>query len=176
MVLRLGVSLPASAIPDVVDLYTSWSVGLVGTGSSTPVLVPWFHYWLTEIETASESVSFEDRRRPFNGELTSEQIGKLAEDLRTGFLLFCNHTPHACRRLFAIPQKAQIQRSSAARNSQVPRWARTGGTKGTCGAHRRTPPAERRCGRRRLRRTIAGTVRICRFGFYSGIARAGSFL
>ena len=92
-ILSLGVSLPASAIPDVVSLYTSWSVGLFGQDPLTPVLVQWLHYWLTEIETASEGVTFEDRRPPFNGELTSKEIGKLAEDLRTGFLLFCNHTP-----------------------------------------------------------------------------------
>jgi len=92
-VLSLGVSLPPSAIPDVVNLYTAWSIGLFGHDPLTPVLVQWLHYWLTEIETASDGVSFEDRRRPFNDELTSKQIGKLAEDLRTGFLLFCNHTP-----------------------------------------------------------------------------------
>jgi len=91
--LKLSVGVPASAIPDVVDLYTAWSIALAGKDPWTPYLVPWFHYWLTEIETTSEGVSFEDRRRPFNGELASEQIGKLAEDLRTGFLLFCNHTP-----------------------------------------------------------------------------------
>lgn len=91
--LKLCVGLPPSAIPDVVDLYSAWSIALAGKDPLTPYLVPWFHYWLTEIETASQGVSFEDRRRPFNGELASEQIGKLAEDLRTGFLLFCNHTP-----------------------------------------------------------------------------------
>jgi hypothetical protein len=92
-VLSLGVNLPASAIPDVVNLYTAWSVGFFGQDPLTPVLVQWLYYWLTEIETPSEGVSIEDRRRPFNDELTSKQIGKLAEDLRTGFLLFCNHTP-----------------------------------------------------------------------------------
>jgi hypothetical protein len=83
-VLSLGLSLPGSAIPDVVNLYTAWSVGLFGQDPLTPVLVQWLNYWLTEIE---------NRETPFNGELTSQQIGKLAEDLRTGFLLFCNHTP-----------------------------------------------------------------------------------
>jgi hypothetical protein len=92
-VLSLGVNLPASAIPDVVNLYTAWSLGLFGQDPITPDLVQRLHYWLTEIETASEGVSIGDRPRLFNDELTSKQIGKLAEDLRTGFLLFCNHTP-----------------------------------------------------------------------------------
>jgi hypothetical protein len=91
--LELAEGLPASAIPEVVDLYSAWSLGLFGNDPLTPFLLPWLHYWLTQIETAPEGVSLEDRRRPFDGELASEKIGKLAEDLRTGFLLFCNRTP-----------------------------------------------------------------------------------
>ena len=33
----------------------------------------------------------EERRRPFNGEI--EQMGRLAEDLQTGFLLLASHAP-----------------------------------------------------------------------------------
>ncbi|MGA7413910.1 MAG: hypothetical protein WBW33_25765, partial [Bryobacteraceae bacterium] len=88
--LENAARLPAASIPDVVALYTSWSFALGGKDPYTPSIVRQLHQWLTEIVTVSES---EERRRPFNGELTSEQIGKLAEDLQTGFLLFCNHTP-----------------------------------------------------------------------------------
>lgn len=91
--LKLGIGLPPSAIPDVVAIYTNWSIVLGGKDPWTPYLVPWLHYWLAQIETESESGGSEERRRFFNGELTPEQIGKLAEDLRTGFLLFCNHAP-----------------------------------------------------------------------------------
>ena len=91
--LKLGANLPASAIPDVVDLYSAWAMGFLGKDATTPYLVPWFHRWLMEIETGREGVRFEDQRRPFNGELTPEQIGKLATDLRTNFLAFSNHTP-----------------------------------------------------------------------------------
>ena len=82
--LALGESLPPAAIPDVVDLYNSWSIGMLGQDPFTPLLVPWLHRWLMEIET---------ERRPFNGELTGDQIGALAGDLRTSFLTFCNHAP-----------------------------------------------------------------------------------
>jgi len=82
--LALGESLPPAAIPDVVDLYNSWSIGMLGQDPYTPLLVPWLHRWLTEIET---------ERRPFNGELTGDQIGALAGNLRTSFLTFCNHAP-----------------------------------------------------------------------------------
>ena len=40
-----------------------------------------------------EVLSVRDQRRPFNGELTHDQIGALAGDLRTGFLSFCNRAP-----------------------------------------------------------------------------------
>jgi hypothetical protein len=36
----------------------------------------------------------ERRPSPFDGELTSEQLRGMTEDLRTGFLLFCNLTPN----------------------------------------------------------------------------------
>jgi hypothetical protein len=87
--LALGDSLPAAAIPDVVDLYNAWSMGMLGQDPLTPLLVPWFYRWLMEIEV----LSVRDQRRPFNGELTRDQIGTLAGDLRTGFLSFCNRAP-----------------------------------------------------------------------------------
>ena len=88
--LTLGDSLPAAAIPDVVDLYTAWSMGMLGQDALTRLLVPWLYRWLMEIEVLSVR---EDHRRPFNGELTRDQIGALAGDLRTGFLSFCNRAP-----------------------------------------------------------------------------------
>jgi hypothetical protein len=91
--LALGDSLPAAAIPDAVDLYIAWSMGMLGQDPFTPLLVPWLYRWLMEIETANEVLSVRDQRRPFNGELTRDQIGALAGDLRTGFLAFCNRAP-----------------------------------------------------------------------------------
>ena len=88
--LALGDSLPAAAIPDVVSLYIGWSMGMLGQDPFTPVTVAWLYRWLREIEVSS----VRDQRRPFNGELTHDQIGALAGDLRTGFLSFCNRAPH----------------------------------------------------------------------------------
>ena len=87
--LKLGSGLPARVIPDVVALYTDWSVVLGGRDAYTPHIVRWFYRWLTEIMKPSNG---ETPRRPFNGEFAG-QVGRLAEDLRTGFLLFCNHAP-----------------------------------------------------------------------------------
>jgi hypothetical protein len=87
--LALGDSLPAAAIPDVVDLYIAWSMGMLGQDPFTPLLVPRLYRWLMEIEV----LNIRDQRRPFNGELTRDQISALAGDLRTGFLSFCNRAP-----------------------------------------------------------------------------------
>lgn len=91
--LRLGQSLPAAAIPDVVDLYIAWSSGMLGQDPLTPLLMQRLYRWLTEIETAREAETFRDRREPFGGEIDHDQISSLESDLRAGFLLFCNRTP-----------------------------------------------------------------------------------
>ena len=91
--LSLGQSLPVAAIPDVVDLYTAWSSGMLGHDPLTPLLMQWLHRWLIEIEAVRDAETFRDRREPFGGELDYERIGSLESDLRSGFLLFCNRTP-----------------------------------------------------------------------------------
>ena len=91
--LGLGENLPAAAIPDVTTLYMSWSLGTLGRDAITPDLLKWFHSWLTEIETARESEDYRQRRKPFGGELTREQVSSLKSNLRTGFLSWCHRTP-----------------------------------------------------------------------------------
>ena len=86
--LRLGANLPAAAIPEVVALYTNWSVVLGGQDPCARYIVRWFHQWLMEITRMPEG---EESRRPFNGEI--EKMGRLAEDLQTGFLLLSSHAP-----------------------------------------------------------------------------------
>ncbi len=88
--LSLGQNLPGAAIPDVVDLYTAWSSGMLGLDPLTPSLLQWLYQWLTEIETARDAEIF---REPFDGEFDHDRIGSLESDLRAGFLLFCNRTP-----------------------------------------------------------------------------------
>ena len=90
--LKLGLRLPAAAVPDIVDLYTTWSLVLAGKDAVTSYTVRWLHYWLTEIETAREGSRVQGQRRLFD-ELTPEQVRKLEDDLRTGFLMFCNRAP-----------------------------------------------------------------------------------
>jgi hypothetical protein len=91
--LSLGESMPVVAIPDVVDMYTTWSSGMLGQDPLTPLLMPWLYHWLTEIEAARDAENFFDLREPFGGELDRDRIASLESDLRAGFLLFCHRTP-----------------------------------------------------------------------------------
>ena len=88
----LGEDLPPAAIPEVVRLYTTFSIGTLGYDSITPVLVSWFYRWLMEIEDA-ENADIREYRRPFGGGLAPEKIGTLKSDLRMGFLSFCHRKP-----------------------------------------------------------------------------------
>lgn len=90
--LSLGQSLPVTAIPDVVDLYIMWLIGMRGLDPLTPSLLQWLYRWLIEIETARDTGTFGDRHEPF-GEHDHEQTALLESDLRVGFLLFSHRTP-----------------------------------------------------------------------------------
>ncbi len=91
--LDLGEHLPATAIPDVVDLYSKWSFGTLGRDSFTPAILAWLYRWLMEIETARDVDNFRELRDPFGGELNHDRIRSLESNLRTGFLLFRNRAP-----------------------------------------------------------------------------------
>ena len=88
--LRLGNDLPVAAIPDVVQLYTAWSTGMLGLDPFTPLLTQWLYRWLTEIEAAGHAEPF---RRPFGGEIDYDGIGSLELELRHAFLVLCSRTP-----------------------------------------------------------------------------------
>ena len=92
--LSLGNSIPAAALPEVVELYTTWSLSMLGQDPFTPKLVEWLYRWLTEVKASYDGVVVPNRLRPFHGELPHNGIGALQENLRTGFLIFCNKRPH----------------------------------------------------------------------------------
>jgi hypothetical protein len=109
--LSLGDGLPVAAIPDVVDLYSAWSRGMVGLDPLTPRLVSWLYRWLIEIETARDG-PFSERREPFGGAIDYGKRGDLETSLRTNFLLFCRRTPKLAaeyvRHLLGQPHADQI--------------------------------------------------------------------
>ena len=91
--LLLGDDVPPAAIPDVVDLYTKWSAGMLGRDAITPLLLKQMYLWLTEIESACHPDDYKDLRQPFGGGIEHERLRSLESALRMGFLLFCNRTP-----------------------------------------------------------------------------------
>ena len=91
--LALEDRLPAAAIPDVVDLYFDWSLSLLGRDPLTPHLLPWLHRWLSAIEDARETESARAYRAPFVGDLDGGNLSELENNLRTGFVAFCDRTP-----------------------------------------------------------------------------------
>lgn len=110
----LGDGLPAAVIPDVVDLYTAWSSGMIGLDPVTPKLLPWLFRWLVEIETARDG-DFRERRKPFGGVIEHDRLDDLETSLRSSFLLFCQRTPELAeeylRRLLELKHGEQIQKN-----------------------------------------------------------------
>ena len=91
--LALEDRLPTAAISDVVGLYFDWSLSLWGRDPLTPRLLPWLHRWLSAIEDARETESARAYRAPFVGELDGDDLSDLEDNLRTGFVAFCDRTP-----------------------------------------------------------------------------------
>lgn len=92
-ILRLGYKLPHATIPDVVDLYTAWSSGMLGVDPLTPVLQAQLLGWLNEIETVRDNATLRDLREPFGGEIDYDRMRSLESDIRRAFLLFASRTP-----------------------------------------------------------------------------------
>ncbi|WP_154661148.1 NACHT domain-containing protein [Microvirga lotononidis] len=85
--LKLGTKLPAQALGDVAELYTSWMLGTFGHGQLTPNLVAWLHAWLVELE---EDGTPGAPPRTYSGRFSYREGGGPTNKIRTGFLSFCN--------------------------------------------------------------------------------------
>lgn len=95
--LTLGRDLPSAAIPSVVDLYLTWSSGMFGRDPLTPLLVNWFHFWLTQIERHRHMDAWRERLQLFDGTLPHDRVRSLESALRSAFLVFCDHTPELAK-------------------------------------------------------------------------------
>ena len=91
--LSLGDRLPPAAIPDVVGLYSDWSLSLWGRDPVTPELLLWLHRWLSAIEDARETESARAYHAPFGANLDGANLRDLEDNLRTGLLAFCDRAP-----------------------------------------------------------------------------------
>lgn len=92
-ILQLGDDLPGGSLPDVVDLFTRWSIAMLGTDPVTPLLLRPLFSWLTAIEEDKDEQGYSRSSGLFGNALTSSQIDALEGDLRRAFAMFANRDP-----------------------------------------------------------------------------------
>lgn len=90
--LSLGEAIPEAAIPEVVELYTTFSVGSFGLTGLTPLTTQQLYKWLRRMEPWSTTPR-SAQEPAFLAGVDREQRQSLRTDLRNGFLLFCRTTP-----------------------------------------------------------------------------------
>ena len=90
--LALGKNVPAQAIPEIVDLYASFSIGTLGATAITPLTTRALYGWLRQMEPRSTMPLLDESPLFWHG-LEHEQVQSLKFDLRSGFLMFCRQTP-----------------------------------------------------------------------------------
>jgi hypothetical protein len=85
--------LPVSTIPDVVKLFSTYIMGVVGSDWLTTRLLPVLLDWLFLIEGEHDTNPFGFKVNIFDGKLSEAEVKIIEDDCRTTFLLFCNRTP-----------------------------------------------------------------------------------
>jgi hypothetical protein len=102
--LLLDDHLPAAAIPEIIDLYTSWLIfmSLINPDPVTPQLVTKLHDWLMNTEDDDQDEPVRERKLRLEGTLNYDQLRRLNTDLRNAFLMFCAHTPDLAEHYIAF--------------------------------------------------------------------------
>ena len=90
--LSLGEGVPAAAIPEIVELYTAFSIGTFGATDITPATTRCLYGWLRLMEPR-HAASPPGAGPLFWEDLQREQIRSLKLDLRSGFVMFSRSTP-----------------------------------------------------------------------------------
>ena len=90
--LRIDEGLPPQAIPEVVELYTGFSLGTLGSTELTLHTTRCLYRWLRMMEP-NDAPPAPGSVPPFWHDLERGQVRSLKDDLRSGFLMFCRHTP-----------------------------------------------------------------------------------
>lgn len=90
--LSVGDDVAGEATPDVVALYTTFSISTFGLTSITPLTNLQLYRWLRQIEPRNVFPDQTEAPRFWDG-LGRDQIESLRTDLRDGFILFARATP-----------------------------------------------------------------------------------
>jgi hypothetical protein len=90
--LSLGDDVPSEAIPEVVDFFTGFSIGTLGSTVITPLTTRQLYRWLRLMEPQGTLTGPTEDRRFWDG-LGRDQVESLRRDLRDGFTMFARTTP-----------------------------------------------------------------------------------
>jgi hypothetical protein len=103
--LRNGDGVPAEAIPEVIDLYTNFSVGTLGLTEVTPLTTRQLYRWLRLMEPRNSPLG-PDKGPMFWKDLERDQVQSLLRDLRGGFVMFARSTPDLAVEYLRAVEKA----------------------------------------------------------------------
>ena len=90
--LSLGDAIPGEAVPEVVQLYTEFSVGTLGVTDITPFTTKQIYRWLRQMEPSDDMPDPSDGTA-FWTQLDREGIQSLRSDLRSSFVMFAGTVP-----------------------------------------------------------------------------------
>lgn len=90
--LSVGDNVPNEAIPEIVQLYTAFSIGTLGLTDITPFTTRRIYSWLRLMEP-SNVMPTSSREAVFWAHLDRDAVQSLKSDLREGFFLFARTTP-----------------------------------------------------------------------------------
>lgn len=102
--LSIGDGVPAEAFPEVIDLYTGFSIGTLGFTAITPLTTRQLYRWLRLMEPTNSPSGSNEGPRFWEG-LERDQVQSVRRDLRNGFIMFARTTPDlAAEYLRAVAQ------------------------------------------------------------------------
>ena len=87
----LGDSVPNEAVPEIVELYTSFSIGTLGVTDITPLTTRQIYRWLRLMEPR-DAMSAPSESAVFWAHLDRAGVQSLKSDLRNGFTMFARTT------------------------------------------------------------------------------------
>lgn len=90
--LSIGDRVPNEAVPEIVDLYTGFSLGTLGITDITPFTTRQIYRWLRLMEPR-EAMPAPSEGAVFWAHLDRDGVQSLKSDLRNGFIMFARTTP-----------------------------------------------------------------------------------
>ena len=90
--LSIGDSVPNEAVPEIVELYTSFSIGTLGVTDITPLTTRQIYRWLRLMEPR-DAMPAPSEGAVFWAHLDRAGVQSLKSDLRNGFTMFARTTP-----------------------------------------------------------------------------------